>query len=177
MLRGHLRKQRSETGPKAGSPDSKATQKEIGAEDVCPICQEELLGKPLPLTFCKFGCGNSVHIKCMKIWAEHQQSNGETTVRCPLCRENFGSIQVSARLVPRLHLFIAKWKKSLVIKAEGWSLGTRLGRSCNLVPDSTPYIHVSRQYASYQTVLYNCVVQYVGAFYCGHLRYLVKCTV
>ena len=94
VLRGHLRKQRFETGPKAGSPDSKATQKEIGAEDVCPICQEELLGKPLPLTFCKFGCGNSVHIKCMKIWAEHQQSNGETTVRCPLCRENFGSIQV-----------------------------------------------------------------------------------
>ena len=99
MLQGHLRKQRSETGqsnPNARSRDSKAAQKEIGAEDVCPICQEELLGRPLPLTFCKLGCGNSVHVKCMKIWAEHQQSNGETTVRCPLCRENFGSIQVGA---------------------------------------------------------------------------------
>lgn len=28
-------------------------QKEIEAEDVCPICQEELLGKRLPVSYCK----------------------------------------------------------------------------------------------------------------------------
>jgi hypothetical protein len=34
-------------------------------------------------------CGNSVHIKCMKVWADHQKSSGETQLKCPLCRENF----------------------------------------------------------------------------------------
>lgn len=28
-------------------------QKDIGAEDVCPICQELLLEKRLPVTFCR----------------------------------------------------------------------------------------------------------------------------
>ena len=31
----------------------KLKQKEIETEDVCPICQEELLQQPEPLTFCK----------------------------------------------------------------------------------------------------------------------------
>ncbi|XP_064614555.1 E3 ubiquitin-protein ligase ZSWIM2-like [Liolophura sinensis] len=69
-------------------------QKEISEEDVCPICQEELLEKKLPVTFCKFGCGNSIHIKCMKVWAEHQKSQGETTIKCPLCREDFGPFEL-----------------------------------------------------------------------------------
>ena len=43
----------------------------------------------------RYGCGNSVHVKCMKIWAEHQRSTGETIVKCPLCRVDFGSFQVS----------------------------------------------------------------------------------
>jgi E3 ubiquitin-protein ligase ZSWIM2 len=28
-------------------------QREITEDDVCPICQDELLGKHLPVTFCK----------------------------------------------------------------------------------------------------------------------------
>ena len=28
-------------------------QREIAEEDVCPICQEELLAKKLPVTYCK----------------------------------------------------------------------------------------------------------------------------
>lgn len=31
----------------------KLKQKEIETEDVCPICQEEFLQQPEPLTFCK----------------------------------------------------------------------------------------------------------------------------
>ncbi|XP_046349991.2 E3 ubiquitin-protein ligase ZSWIM2-like [Haliotis rufescens] len=65
-------------------------QRDIDKEDVCPICQEELLDKRLPVTYCKFGCGNSVHIKCMKIWAEHQQGVGDKNIKCPMCREDFG---------------------------------------------------------------------------------------
>jgi len=41
----------------------------------------------------RHGCGNSVHIRCMKVWAEHQlKSTGQATVECPFCRENFGPL-------------------------------------------------------------------------------------
>lgn len=65
-------------------------QKEISEEDVCPICQENLLDKRLPVTYCKNGCGNNVHIKCMKVWADHQRTTGQSEITCPFCRENFG---------------------------------------------------------------------------------------
>ncbi|XP_077966256.1 E3 ubiquitin-protein ligase Zswim2-like isoform X1 [Styela clava] len=69
-----------------------AQQRAISKLDVCPICQEELLDNHLPVTYCRYGCGNSVHIKCMKIWAEHQrQSSKDDEIRCPMCREIFGS--------------------------------------------------------------------------------------
>lgn len=72
----------------------KLKQKEITEEDVCPICQDDLLTKSgEPLTYCKFGCGNSIHLKCMKVWAEHQRSTGEKIMKCPLCRVDFGTFQ------------------------------------------------------------------------------------
>ena len=41
----------------------------------------------------RYGCGNSVHIKCMKLWAEHQvRMTGQDSVECPFCRENFGPL-------------------------------------------------------------------------------------
>ncbi|KAK7110909.1 E3 ubiquitin-protein ligase Zswim2-like [Littorina saxatilis] len=68
-------------------------QREIGNEDVCPICQDEFMAKKLPVTFCKFSCGNNVHIKCMKVWAEHQLSTSQDhTIKCPMCREDFGPL-------------------------------------------------------------------------------------
>lgn len=67
-------------------------QRPITKVDVCPICQEEMLDKHLPVTYCRYGCGNNVHIKCMKIWADHQrQTTGDCEIKCPMCRENFGS--------------------------------------------------------------------------------------
>ncbi|KAK3716946.1 hypothetical protein QZH41_014638 [Actinostola sp. cb2023] len=72
----------------------KLKQKDIAEDDVCPICQDELLTKSgEPLTYCKYGCGNSIHLKCMKVWAEHQRSTGEKIMKCPLCRVDFGSFQ------------------------------------------------------------------------------------
>ena len=47
------------------------------------------------MTTGRYGCGNSIHLKCMKIWADHQKSTGATMIRCPLCREDFGSLDVS----------------------------------------------------------------------------------
>ncbi|XP_051877974.1 E3 ubiquitin-protein ligase ZSWIM2 [Pristis pectinata] len=70
-------------------------QKEIYPEDVCPICQEELLKTKQPVTYCRYTCGNSVHIKCMKIWIEHQtKTENETTIKCPLCREEFAPLSL-----------------------------------------------------------------------------------
>ncbi|KAJ8403421.1 hypothetical protein AAFF_G00351930 [Aldrovandia affinis] len=70
--------------------DGCVRQKEIDAEDVCPICQEELLGKRLPVAYCRYGCGNNIHISCMKVWADHQSPlEADDMVQCPLCREGF----------------------------------------------------------------------------------------
>ncbi|XP_040888616.1 E3 ubiquitin-protein ligase ZSWIM2 [Toxotes jaculatrix] len=78
------------TGQEAGS----VCRKSIQAQDVCPICQEELLEKKLPVSYCRFGCGNNVHISCMKVWAEHQKlSDRDKPVKCPLCREDFCSLK------------------------------------------------------------------------------------
>eukprot|EP00794_Sanderia_malayensis_P003262 gene3262-3743_t len=73
--------------------ESKLNPKTIEEEDVCPICQEDLIACKEPLTYCKFGCGNNVHIKCMKVWAQHRKSDGENIIKCPLCRTDFGSYQ------------------------------------------------------------------------------------
>ncbi|CAF1264560.1 unnamed protein product [Rotaria magnacalcarata] len=71
--------------------DRQVEQRPISENDVCPICQEELLNKKLPVTHCRRGCGNNVHVKCMKIWLDHQVSTGEKLIKCPLCRETFGT--------------------------------------------------------------------------------------
>ncbi|KAI8515427.1 E3 ubiquitin-protein ligase Zswim2 [Branchiostoma belcheri] len=54
---------------------------------------EEFLRKREPVTYCKYSCGQSIHIKCMKVWAEHQQTTGQTEIKCPFCRQDFGPIQ------------------------------------------------------------------------------------
>ncbi|KAI8913294.1 hypothetical protein EDD86DRAFT_244948 [Gorgonomyces haynaldii] len=65
--------------------------KEIDEEDVCPICQEQLLDPNLPTIHCRFSCGNSIHSKCVGFLMEHQQSMLQDTVKCPLCRSSFGT--------------------------------------------------------------------------------------
>ncbi|KAA8579461.1 hypothetical protein FQN60_006554, partial [Etheostoma spectabile] len=79
------------TGQEAGS----VCRKVIQAQDVCPICQEVLLEKKQPVSYCRFGCGNNVHISCMKVWADHQKLlDSEDNVKCPLCREDFSSLKL-----------------------------------------------------------------------------------
>ncbi|XP_037332437.2 E3 ubiquitin-protein ligase ZSWIM2 [Pungitius pungitius] len=90
--------QRTEDGPSAPGARCQAgsvCRKPIRAQDVCPICQEELLEKRQPVSHCRFGCGNNVHISCMKVWADHQRLPGRAdAVKCPLCREDFSSLQL-----------------------------------------------------------------------------------
>ncbi|XP_029461828.1 E3 ubiquitin-protein ligase ZSWIM2 [Rhinatrema bivittatum] len=99
-------------------------QKDLDWEDVCPICQEGLLKKKLPVTYCRFGCGNNVHIACMKIWADHQtKSEYDSMVKCPLCREEFLPFK----------LLVEEFKNSnkLVTAAEKERLDRHLGIPCN----------------------------------------------
>eukprot|EP00058_Branchiostoma_floridae_P001819 XP_002587307.1 hypothetical protein BRAFLDRAFT_129526 [Branchiostoma floridae] len=77
----------------SGDGRTRLQQKPITEEDICPICQEEFLRKREPVTYCKYSCGQSIHIKCMKVWAEHQQTTGQTEIKCPFCRQDFGPIQ------------------------------------------------------------------------------------
>ena len=61
-----------------------------------PICQDDMLCKEaqFPLVHCRFGCGNSVHLKCMKLVADHHaKTTGGDQVRCPYCRNIFGSLK------------------------------------------------------------------------------------
>nr|XP_008171001.2 E3 ubiquitin-protein ligase ZSWIM2 isoform X4 [Chrysemys picta bellii] len=104
--------------------DGYINQKEIDAEDVCPICQEELLKKMFPITYCRYGCGNNVHITCMKIWADHQgELESDSVVKCPLCREEFAPLK----------LILDEFRNStqLVTAAEKVRLDKHLGLPCN----------------------------------------------
>lgn len=49
------RSKRKDSGKDMANSDDreKLKQKQIEEEDVCPICQDELLRKPEPLTYCK----------------------------------------------------------------------------------------------------------------------------
>ncbi|XP_038645136.1 E3 ubiquitin-protein ligase ZSWIM2 [Scyliorhinus canicula] len=98
-------------------------QKEIDPEDVCPICQEELLKKKQPVTYCRYSCGNNVHIRCMKIWAEHQvKTEIESIIKCPLCRETFAP----------LSLLQEEYRNSTqLLAAERERLDRHLGIPCN----------------------------------------------
>ncbi|KAL8183588.1 UNVERIFIED_CONTAM: hypothetical protein K2H54_046508 [Gekko kuhli] len=104
--------------------DGSITQKEIENEDVCPICQDVLFRKMLPVTYCRFGCGNNVHIVCMKIWADHQEGlKKDSLVKCPLCREDFATLK----------LILEEFRncKRLVTVAERQRLDRHLGIPCN----------------------------------------------
>ena len=70
----------------------------------------------LVIIYCRYGCGNNVHVKCMKVWAEHQRSTGENIIKCPLCRVDFGSFQVckpGKGIIFSIKIMICNWMISL----------------------------------------------------------------
>lgn len=73
--------------------DGCVEQRAIDDESVCPICLDNLLKSHQPVTYCRYGCGNSIHIKCMRIHAVHQKTNEKETITCPMCRANFVSLE------------------------------------------------------------------------------------
>uniref|UniRef100_A0A3Q0KBH5 E3 ubiquitin-protein ligase ZSWIM2 n=1 Tax=Schistosoma mansoni TaxID=6183 RepID=A0A3Q0KBH5_SCHMA len=96
------------TGPKLLNEDkfdekpSYNLQRKIGENDICPICQEYLFTQIRhPVTFCRKNCGNSLHIRCMKVWTEYQRKQNPLGlmdyVKCPICREDFAPLHVLIR--------------------------------------------------------------------------------
>mmetsp|Transcript_13249 Transcript_13249/g.21693 ORF Transcript_13249/g.21693 Transcript_13249/m.21693 type:complete len:714 (-) Transcript_13249:1407-3548(-) len=57
-------------------------------EEICPICQDDMKIDHA-LTWCRKGCGNNIHAKCMKMYAQYK-STTKKDILCPLCRENWG---------------------------------------------------------------------------------------
>eukprot|EP00112_Aurelia_sp_Birch-Aquarium-sp1_P000825 Seg1079.7 transcript_id=Seg1079.7/GoldUCD/mRNA.D3Y31 product="E3 ubiquitin-protein ligase ZSWIM2" protein_id=Seg1079.7/GoldUCD/D3Y31 len=98
-----------------GAEESNAGKNELPAksideEDVCPICQEEFLECKEPLTHCRYGCGNNIHIKCMKVWAQHRKSDGDSMIKCPLCRSDFGTFQ---EIIQEFHKLSSKPRRKI----------------------------------------------------------------
>lgn len=81
-------KTKSDDPPSTTSNDQ-SNRKRLDPGDVCPICQDDMTADEV-LTWCRLGCGNNVHNKCMHVWADHRKSIGEN-VSCPLCRCDWGS--------------------------------------------------------------------------------------
>lgn len=96
LLRGtHVQKVQKVENAEANETEIQPTnqnRRELDSEDVCPICQEELLEARLPVTWCR-SCSNAAHIRCMKVWSEHQDTmargDTDTAVQCPYCRQDF----------------------------------------------------------------------------------------
>ncbi|KAI9338708.1 hypothetical protein DFJ73DRAFT_962063, partial [Zopfochytrium polystomum] len=88
-----LLKRESSTEKLEDLPPGHVPVRPIEPGDVCPICMEELSASGYPMTHCKTGCGNSLHVKCLKILLEHQtKSMGLDRLKCPLCRNDFGAV-------------------------------------------------------------------------------------
>ena len=68
---------------------TQVTRHDISDSDICPICQDDMCEKDA-LTWCRDGCGNNLHAKCMKMFAQFKIS-AKTPVLCPFCRTDWGS--------------------------------------------------------------------------------------
>lgn len=71
----------------SGKADDGYVQRQLlgEEEELCPICQDEMTNEQA-LSWCRQGCGNNVHAKCMQSYAQFKISQ-KTSVECPLCRE------------------------------------------------------------------------------------------
>ncbi|KAK2888950.1 hypothetical protein Q8A67_014325 [Cirrhinus molitorella] len=118
---------RRSSGPSCPEPseeDGSIRQKDIEKDDICPICQEELLLKKMPVTYCKFSCGNNIHISCMKVWADHQtKRDPRGLLKCPLCREDFGTFKQLMEQVKNAGALLTNYEKDCLDK--------HLGVMCN----------------------------------------------
>eukprot|EP00761_Pharyngomonas_kirbyi_P010489 gb/GECH01010509.1/.p1 GENE.gb/GECH01010509.1/~~gb/GECH01010509.1/.p1 ORF type:complete len:628 (+),score=78.77 gb/GECH01010509.1/:1-1884(+) len=63
-------------------------------DDLCVICQEDMNPHRSYIVWCKTSCGNNFHEECMREWAKHRTSIGDS-VSCPFCRVEWPLSEVS----------------------------------------------------------------------------------
>ena len=61
---------------------------DITDENSCPICQDVMVIDTQNLTWCRTGCGNNIHSKCMLQYCQFKISSKQTPC-CPLCRDEW----------------------------------------------------------------------------------------
>jgi E3 ubiquitin-protein ligase ZSWIM2 len=77
-------------------------RKAIEEGDACPICCDDLdPAEGRAMVYCRFGCGNNIHIQCFEAYAKHNATN-PTPLQCPLCRHKWGPL-LQADPRPMLH--------------------------------------------------------------------------
>ena len=92
--RANERKKRKEDAARALERESRRA---VDEDETCPICYDALPDwstdeeARLNLVWCRDGCGRNVHGKCMRFWADHQNSMSKD-LTCPLCRTAWGEL-------------------------------------------------------------------------------------
>ena len=76
----------SQKGDAAGNKEGFVHRQELDEDGFiqCPICQDDM-SKDQALTWCRKGCGNNIHAKCMHNYSQYKISTKEAAC-CPLCR-------------------------------------------------------------------------------------------
>jgi hypothetical protein len=64
--RNQQRQQLPETSPQVAEGENAGTvpQREISGSDICPVCQDELLSKHQPVTYCRYLCDCLLNYPC-----------------------------------------------------------------------------------------------------------------
>ena len=88
-------KKKTETNSFGEAEEEGTVERQVlsaNVEEICPICQDEM-SFDQALTWCRKGCGNNIHAKCMKMYAQYKTTT-KKDILCPLCRESWGPMAI-----------------------------------------------------------------------------------
>lgn len=63
-------------------------QKPVSSDTQCPVCCEEFIISNEEITYCRYGCGNNVHVTCLKQWSS---VSSKSITTCVVCRSPWSS--------------------------------------------------------------------------------------
>ena len=73
----------STTATSATASSADTYKKQIGMDDVCPVCLCDMNKDKETLDYCKMGCGRTIHADCFKQWSTRNKS------QCVFCRTSW----------------------------------------------------------------------------------------
>ena len=94
---------------RSAGPKKKTVERmDLEPETPCCICHEDMKDDE-NLTYCKFSCGQNLHVECAEHWVKHKMSINQK-VTCPLCRTDWGQ-DALAELKKETRVFKEKVKE------------------------------------------------------------------